>query len=106
MLDPPYTPDYAERLYGVKYPLPAHLLDEAVRVVRPGGLIAFVHYLVPMPPEGSRFVRAWGLSTGFGFPMRAVTLFQKEQAMLALEAAPRVPCAIGEGCDCDGWHAA
>lgn len=82
MLDPPYSPEYAKRLYGVTYPRPAHLLREAVRVVRPGGVIAFVHYLVPMPPEGARFVRAWGLSTGFGFPMRAVSLWQRDQDSL------------------------
>jgi hypothetical protein len=84
MLDPPYTPQYAKDLYGVDYPLPAHLLREAARVVRPGGVIAFVHYLVPMPPEGCDFVKAFGLSTGFGFYMRAVTLFQKRQEGLAL----------------------
>lgn len=82
MGDPPYTAQYAQDLYGVEYPLPSHLLAEAARVVRPSGIIAFVHYLVPMPPPGCRFVKAFGLSTGFGFPMRAVTLFRKEQASL------------------------
>jgi hypothetical protein len=84
MIDPPYTEQYALELYGVEYPLPSHLLREAARVVRPGGVIAFVHYLVPMPPDGCDFVKTFGLSTGFGFYMRAVTLFQKRQGGLSL----------------------
>lgn len=79
MLDPPYTEQYARDLYGTDYPLPAHLLREAARVVRPCGRIAFVHYLVPMPPEGTFHVKVLGCSTGFGFPMRAVTIYEKEQ---------------------------
>jgi len=82
MLDPPYTEHYAKELYGVNYPRPAHLLAEASRVVRPGGVIAFVHYITPNPPPGCSFLKAFGLSTGFGFPMRAVTLYQREQGRL------------------------
>ncbi len=37
LVDPPYSEHYARELYGVDYPLPAHLLKEAARVVRPGG---------------------------------------------------------------------
>lgn len=87
MIDPPYTPQYAQDLYGVEYPRPSHLLAEASRVVRPCGRIAFVHYLVPMPPPGCRLVRVFGLSTGFGFYMRAVTVFEREQDGL-LESRP------------------
>ncbi len=82
MLDPPYTVQYAQDLYGVEYPRPSHLLREAARVVRPCGRIAFVHYLVPMPPPRCSLVRVLGLSTGFGFPMRAVTIFEREQDSL------------------------
>lgn len=84
MLDPPYTVQYARDLYGVDYPLPSHLLAEASRVVRPNGRIAFVHTLVPMPPPGCHVVKVFGLSTGHGFHMRAVTIFEREQARLDL----------------------
>lgn len=77
MLDPPYNEHYAGELYGVKYPRPAHLLREAARVVRPGGRIVFVHYITPKPVAGTRFVVAFGLSTGFDMPMRAVTVFER-----------------------------
>ena len=79
LLDPPYTEHYARDLYGTDYPRPAHLLAEAARVVRPNGRIGFVHYLVPNAPLGCRFIKAFGLSMGFGYPMRAVTVFEREQ---------------------------
>jgi hypothetical protein len=82
MLDPPYTEQYARDLYGVAYPRPSHLLREASRVVRPSGVIAFVHHIVPPPPPACEFVKVLGLSTGFGFAMRAVTLYRKRQADL------------------------
>lgn len=82
LLDPPYTEHYARELYGVKYPRPKHLLVEAARVVRPGGRIGFVHYNTPKPPPGTRFVRAFGMSTGFDMPMRAFTVYERDQARL------------------------
>lgn len=82
LLDPPYTEHYARDLYGTDYPRPSHLLREAARVVRPNGRIGFVHYIVPNAPPGCRFVKAFGLSMGFGYPMRAVTIFEREQGSL------------------------
>lgn len=83
MLDPPYTKHYARDLYGVEYPRPSHLLREAARVVRPGGRLVFVHYITPNPPPRCHFIKAFGLSTGFGFPMRAVSIYERSQADLA-----------------------
>lgn len=82
LIDPPYTEHYARHLYGTSYPRPIDLLREAVRVVRPNGRIALVHYLVPNPPKGAVFVKCFGLSTGFGYPLRAVTIFEKQQGTL------------------------
>lgn len=84
MLDPPYSEDYARSLYGVEYPRPAHLLREAARVVRRGGRIAIVHYITPKPADGTRIIKAFGLSTGFDMPMRAVTIYERDQPELAL----------------------
>lgn len=82
MLDPPYTEAYARELYGVEYPRPAHLLAEACRVVKPCGRFALVHYLVANPPDGAHVVKVFGLSMGFGYPMRAVTIYEKAQRNL------------------------
>lgn len=84
MLDPPYCKEYADSLYGVRYALPSHLLREAARVVRPGGRIAFVHYITPKPAPGTSFVKAFGLSIGFDMPMRAVSVYERDHQELAL----------------------
>lgn len=88
MIDPPYSADYARSLYGVDYPRPSHLLREATRVVRPGGRIVLVHYITAKPVEGMTFLRAFGLSTGFDMPMRAVSVYERDQRTLAFGAQP------------------
>lgn len=84
MIDPPYCEEYARSLYGVEYPRPAHLLREAARVVRAGGRIVLVHYITAAPAAGTRFVKALGLSIGFDAPMRAVSIYERDQVELAL----------------------
>lgn len=84
MIDPPYSEAYALSLYKVRYARPSQLLREATRVVRPGGRIAIVHYITPKPVKGTTFVKAFGLSTGFDMPMRAVSIYQRDNAGLAL----------------------
>lgn len=87
VIDPPYSEQYASSLYGVEYPRPGHLLTEAARVVRAGGRIVLVHYITAAPPPGTRFVKALGMSTGFDMPMRAVSVYERDQAELQLGGA-------------------
>lgn len=82
LIDPPYTEHYARELYGTEYPRPSHLLAEAARVVRPGGRIGLVHYIVSNPAPATRFVKAFALCMGFGFPMRALAIYEREQDAL------------------------
>lgn len=82
LIDPPYSEQYARDLYGTDYPRPAHLLNEAARVVRPNGRIGIVHYITPNPPPDCTFIKSFGLSMGFGYPMRAVTFYERNQAEL------------------------
>jgi hypothetical protein len=92
LIDPPYSEHYARELYGTEYPRPAHLLAEAARVARHNARVAIVHYIVPNTPRGCAFVRAFGLSMGFGYPMRAVTIYEKGQpALFDGEAPPPSP---------------
>lgn len=84
MEDPPYTAAYASDLYGIEYPRPAHLLREAARVVRPGGRIVFVHYIVPKPAAGTRLIKTFGLSTGFNYPIRAVSVYERDGRQIDL----------------------
>jgi hypothetical protein len=84
LIDPPYSAHYARELYGVDYPRPSHLLREAARVIAPGGRIGLVHYITGKPAPGTRFVKAFGLSTGFDMPMRAVSIYERDHAELEL----------------------
>jgi len=52
MADPPYTEDFAERLYGTKYPTWSIWTKELVRVVKPNSRIGIMHnYIVPRLPN-------------------------------------------------------
>lgn len=84
MIDPPYSAEYAEDLYGTEYPRPSHLLCEAARVCAPSGKIGMLHFLVPLPPPDTRFHSCHGITTGCGYRIRAFTVFQKGQPSLPL----------------------
>jgi hypothetical protein len=87
LIDPPYSAHYARALYGVDYPRPSHLLREAARVIAPGGRIGLVHYITAKPAPGMRFIKAFGMSAGFDMPMRAVAIYERDHAELALEVS-------------------
>ena len=78
-IDPPYAVEYARDLYGTEYPRPSALLREASRVVRPGGRVGMLHFLVPGPVAGLKFERVFGITTGAGYRIRAFSVFIREQ---------------------------
>lgn len=80
LIDPPYTPDYARDLYSVDYPTPLSLVREAARVVRPGGVVGFLHFQVPLVHGAPlSYERIWGITTGPGYAARAFTVMRKPQ---------------------------
>ena len=82
LMDPPYSDDYARNLYGTENPRPSHLLREAIRVLEPQGRAAILHVAVPMTPKGAHFVDCKGFTTGAGFRIRALTIYEKNQRSL------------------------
>lgn len=82
LLDPPYSVEYAEGLYGCEYPRPSHLLAESARVARPGAILGMLHFLVPQLPPDCRLLSVHGVTTGLGYRIRAFTLYQKHQRRL------------------------
>lgn len=82
LIDPPYTEEYAWDLYDVEYPRPSALLREAARVVKPGGVVGFVHFLVPKSPPELVFRRVYGVMQGLGYRIRAFTIYERLQAEL------------------------
>ena len=79
LADPPYDKSYAQNLYGVGscYPKPGEVLKEAARVVRPGGLIGLLHFIVPVTRRPLKIVKVYGITTGNGTAIRAWTLLRK-----------------------------
>ena len=82
LIDPPYSDDYARNLYGTENPRPSHLLREACRIVEHQGRFAILHVAVPMTPPGADFIDCFGVTTGAGFRIRALTVYEKRQATL------------------------
>ena len=77
LLDPPYTPEDA-KVYGFEYPEPRDLMAEAWRLVRPGGRVGMLHYIVPRKPhKDARLLAVVGVMVGFGNRIRVLTVFEK-----------------------------
>lgn len=77
LMDPPYTPEDADQ-YGFGYPEPRDLMKEAWRLVRPGGRIGLLHYIVPRKPhKDARLLAMVSVVVGFGNRVRIFTVFEK-----------------------------
>lgn len=85
MADPPYAETYAEMLYGTGsvYPRPTHLLKEAARLLKPGGRVGLLHYIVPLPDRNRiprlDLERVYGVWCGMATAIRAWSVWQKQQ---------------------------
>ena len=90
MADPPYAASYAEQLYGTgsTYVRPTHILAAAGRVLRPGGRVGLLHYVVPMPDRnrlpGLFLERVYGVYCGPAQAIRAWSVWQKAQPELGV----------------------
>lgn len=90
MVDPPYSADHAEALWGVgdRYPMPGILLWECARALAPGGRVAFLHFIVPRLPAGLIRVGTWGVTTGAGYRIRALTIAERDGAVALPPVTP------------------
>lgn len=79
LADPPYTQDHAENLYqtGKNYISPHVIAQECLRVLRPGGLLGFLHHMVPKI-KGGKFLKVYGITQGPGYNIRAWSLIRKK----------------------------
>ena len=82
MIDPPYSVEYSEDLYGTGYPRPSHLLKEAARIAMADAPIGMLHFLVPRPGPRTVIERVYGVTTGPNYRIRAFTIYRKQQADL------------------------
>lgn len=85
MADPPYAETYAQQLYGTgsSYVRPGHILKAATRILRPGGTVGLLHYIVPMPDRPRigplDLERVYGVFCGPGQAIRAWSVWRKRQ---------------------------
>jgi SAM-dependent methyltransferase len=90
--DPPYSREWARTLYGItarQYPTPGGIVTEALRVLRPGGRVGLLHYMVPPYSTASaRLVGVWGITVGPGSTIRAWSVLEK------LNPGPELPHAL------------
>lgn len=78
MMDPPYSLEDAQNYNHKEYPEPKELMREAYRLVRPGGRVGMLHYIVPRPPaKDARLLAMIGVVVGFGNRIRIFTVFEK-----------------------------
>jgi hypothetical protein len=77
ILDPPYSDDEAEWLYGTPKLKPARYTAEAVRVCRVGGHVALYHRHQPKRPPGTRLVHRIVVLTRTGHAPRVCFIFQR-----------------------------
>jgi len=90
--DPPYSREWARTLYGIsarQYPTPGGIVEEALRVLAPGGRLGLLHYMVPPYSTASaRLVGVWGITIGPGSTIRAWSVLEKLAEPAPLLAGP------------------
>ncbi len=78
--DPPYTEADAAK-YGpgaAAFPAANLILRRMLEVVRPGGRVGMLHYVLPQPPrEGVKFVACVGVIVGYNNRMRVFSVFER-----------------------------
>jgi len=89
MLDPPYSEEEAQRLYGLPYINIVKVLNEAARVCQSGGHVILLHRLLPLVhPEETlhkkrlQLIGVVGVFTIAGYSnMRALTIWRKQETL-------------------------
>jgi hypothetical protein len=88
LLDPPYSNEEAEWLYGTPKLRPATFQAEACRVCKPGGYVALYHKKPPKrPADGWTLIKRVVVLTRTGHAPRVCFVFRKPGAV-TLEAMP------------------
>lgn len=88
--DPPYTEADADHYAPGRalFPNANRIMRNMLDVVRPGGRVGMLHYVLPQPPrEGVRFVACVGVIAGYNNRMRVFSVFEREASYAVKVAA-------------------
>lgn len=87
LIDPPYSEADAQHYTAGAdaYPPPNLLLKRAFEVLRPGGRVGIIHYILPKAPPDAIFVACVGICCGFNNRIRCYSVFEKP-------AKEEIPC--------------
>lgn len=79
--DPPYTDGDAEHYApGVAaLPKPNALVANMLAALEPGQRCGIIHYVIPSPPKGTRFVACVGIACGYNNRGRFYSVFERAQ---------------------------
>lgn len=81
LCDPPYTLEHAKQYSpgADKLPMPNSLLKNALKAVRIGGRVGFLHYLLPRPPASvpAKLIAIVGVICGFNNRIRIYSVFER-----------------------------
>jgi hypothetical protein len=78
LADPPYSEEDAEHYAPGRgaYPRPGAIVANALSMLGPRRRVGIIHYLLPKPPRGARFVAAVGIMCGFNNRIRVFSVFE------------------------------
>lgn len=81
LIDPPYSAEEATHYAPGSdlYPRPSTLLRRAFEVLRPGGKVGILHYLLPRPPKTARFVACVAVWVGFDNRGRTFAVYEQTE---------------------------
>jgi hypothetical protein len=79
ILDPPYSDEESDWLYGTGPVRWGKYIAEAVRVCKPGGHVALYHVKQPPRPQGTRLVHRIVILTRTWHAPRVCFIFRKEE---------------------------
>ena len=79
LADPPYSVEDAAHYPpgSARYPLPNQILRRGLECVPVGGRVGIIHYILPSPPDDTRFVAAVGVLCGFNNRIRIYSVFER-----------------------------
>ena len=105
MLDPPYSELEARSLYGLDYCNIPKVMNEAARVCKPGGLVLFLHRLIPWtgPWENAHKKRlspiaVIGIYTIAGYTnIRCLSVWRKQETLLDVDLTNALVAEPSEG---------